>query len=44
MKKMEEQSDRFHQERGKWYDERTRWLRTLGRKLSDDTFDETQNR
>tara|TARA_R110000765_G_C18899516_1_gene603876 strand:- start:333 stop:545 length:213 start_codon:yes stop_codon:yes gene_type:complete len=43
-KKMEEQSDRFHQERGKWYDERTRWLRTLGMKLSDQTFDETQNR
>ena len=43
-KKMEQQSDRFHQERGRWYEERTRWLRTLGRKLSDQTFDETQDR
>ena len=44
MKKMEEQSDRFHNERGNWYDERTRWMRILGRKMSDGTFDETQNR
>jgi len=44
LKKMEEQSDRFNNERGKWYHERDRWLRTLGRKMSDQTFDETQNR
>jgi len=41
LKKMELQSDRFENERGKWYDERTRWLKTLGRKLSDKTIDET---
>mgnify|MGYP003153557310 FL=1 len=44
LKKMEAQSDRFHQERAKWYDERTRWLQTLGRKLSDRTIDETLGR
>lgn len=44
LKKMEELSLRFDGERGKWHNERTRWLRTLGRKLSDDTFDETQDR
>tara|TARA_R100000963_G_C4565482_1_gene52515 strand:- start:261 stop:473 length:213 start_codon:yes stop_codon:yes gene_type:complete len=44
LKKMEEQSDRFNNERGKWYDERDRWLRTLGRKMSDQTMDETIGR
>ena len=44
LKKLEEQSDRFMNERGKWYEERERWLRTLGRKLSDGTIDETIGR
>tara|TARA_R110000824_G_scaffold340247_1_gene526755 strand:+ start:19 stop:228 length:210 start_codon:yes stop_codon:yes gene_type:complete len=43
-KKLQEQSDKFNNERGNWYDERERWLRTLGRKLSDQTIDEVQNR
>jgi len=43
-KKMEQQSDRFNNERGKWYDERERWLRTLGKKMSEQTIDEVQNR
>tara|TARA_R110000765_G_scaffold354914_1_gene445095 strand:+ start:571 stop:711 length:141 start_codon:yes stop_codon:yes gene_type:complete len=43
-KKLQEQSDRFNNERGNWYDERERWLRTLGRKLSEQTIDEVQNR
>ena len=44
LKKLEEQSDRFMNERGKWFEERERWLRTLGRKLSDGTIDETIGR
>jgi hypothetical protein len=44
LKKMEELSLRFEGERGRWHNERTRWLRTLGRKLSDATFHETQDR
>ena len=44
LKKLEEQSEKFLNERGKWYDERERWLRTLGRKLSDRTIDETIGR
>ena len=44
LKKLEEQSEKFLNERGKWYDERERWLRTLGRKLSDQTIDETIGR
>tara|TARA_R110000824_G_scaffold34256_1_gene109062 strand:+ start:270 stop:479 length:210 start_codon:yes stop_codon:yes gene_type:complete len=44
LKKMEELSLRFDGERGKWHNERTRWLRTLGKKLSDQTIDEVQNR
>tara|TARA_R110000744_G_scaffold355140_1_gene461639 strand:+ start:1066 stop:1275 length:210 start_codon:yes stop_codon:yes gene_type:complete len=44
IKKMEQQSDRFQNERGKWYDERERWLRTLGRKMSDRSLDETLDR
>ena len=43
LKKMEEQSLRFEQERARWDHERTQWLRTLGRKLSDNTFIETQH-
>ena len=41
LKKMEELSMRFDGERGKWHNERERWLTTLGRKLSDRTIDET---
>jgi len=44
LKKLEEQNENFLSERGKWYDERERWLRTLGRKLSDQTIDETIGR
>tara|TARA_R110000765_G_scaffold409242_1_gene507389 strand:+ start:714 stop:923 length:210 start_codon:yes stop_codon:yes gene_type:complete len=44
IKKMEQQSDRFQNERGKWYDERERWLRALGRKMSDRSLDETLDR
>ena len=44
LKKLEEQNENFLSERGKWYDERERWLRTLGRKLSDRTIDETIGR
>ena len=44
LKKLEEQNENFLNERGKWYDERERWLRTLGRKLSDQTIDETIGR
>lgn len=44
LKKMEELSLRFDNERKRWNDERTRWLRTLGRKLSDDTIVEVQDR
>ena len=41
--KIDEQAQRFELERNRWNGERTRWLRTLGRKLSDDTFCETQD-
>ncbi len=44
LKKIEELSLRFDGERKRWNDERTRWLRTLGRKLSDDTIVEVQDR
>jgi len=44
LKKLEEQNENFLNERGKWYDERERWLRTLGRKKSDLSIDETIGR
>ena len=44
LKKLEEQNENFLNERGKWYDERERWLRTLGRKMSDLSIDETIGR
>jgi len=44
LKQLQEQSDKFESERGKWHNERERWLRTLGRKLSDRTIDETTGR
>ena len=44
LKKMEELSLRFEGERQRWNDERTRWLKTLGRKLSDSTIDDTISR
>lgn len=44
LKQLQEQSDKFENERGKWFEERERWLRTLGRKLSDRTIDETIGR
>ena len=43
IKKMEQQSDRFQNERGKWYDERERWLRALGRKMSDRSLETYKN-
>tara|TARA_R110002020_G_scaffold14161_3_gene50309 strand:- start:4735 stop:4947 length:213 start_codon:yes stop_codon:yes gene_type:complete len=44
LKRLQEQSDQFMNERGKWYEERERWLRTLGRKMSDLSIDETIGR
>ena len=41
-KRMDELELRHRLEREQWNHERTRWLRTLGRKLSDQTFIETQ--
>ena len=44
LRKMEELSLRFEGERQRWNEERTRWLRTLGKKLSDDTIVSTMSR
>tara|TARA_R100000808_G_C2135273_1_gene143690 strand:+ start:1321 stop:1542 length:222 start_codon:yes stop_codon:yes gene_type:complete len=44
LKKMEELSLRFDEERKRWNSERSKWLTTLGRKLSDYTIDETMRR
>jgi len=43
MAKIEEQEQRFRHERISWDRERTRWMRTLGRKLSDDTIMDVQD-
>ena len=44
MAKIEEQEQRFRHERISWDRERTRWMRTLGRKLSDDTIMDVQDK
>ena len=44
LKKMEELSLRFDEERKRWNSERSKWLTTLGRKMSDYTIDETMRR
>ena len=43
LKRIDELTFRYEGERERWHNERTRWLRTLGRKLSDETFIETQD-
>tara|TARA_R100000742_G_C4239872_1_gene59759 strand:+ start:141 stop:359 length:219 start_codon:yes stop_codon:yes gene_type:complete len=43
MKRMDEQEQRFRSERITWDRERTRWMRTLGRKLSDNTIIDVQD-
>lgn len=45
LKKMEELSLRFDAERRRWDNERSKWLTTLGRKVSDKTiFEVTDDR
>ena len=44
MKRMDEQNQRFTSERITWDRERTRWMRTLGRKLSDNTIRDVQDK
>jgi len=41
MARMDQQRDSFQQERAKWDRERIRWLKTLGRKMSDNTISDT---
>ena len=43
MKRMDELELRHRLERDEWNNERTRWMRTLGRKLGDNTFMEVQD-
>ena len=43
MRRMDEIALRHRMEREEWNNERTRWLRTLGRKLGDNTFMEVQD-
>ncbi len=43
MKRIDEQEQRFRSERITWDRERTRWMRTLGRKLSDNTIMDVQD-
>ena len=43
MKRIDEQEQRFRSERITWDGERTRWMRTLGRKLSDNTILDVQD-
>jgi hypothetical protein len=43
MKRIDEQEQRFRSERITWDRERTRWMRTLGRKLSDNTILDVQD-
>ncbi len=44
IKRLDELELRHRGEREAWNNERTRWMRTLGRKLGDDTFMETQDK
>ena len=41
LRRIDELTSRFEAERDNWNRERTRWLKTLGRKLSDNTINET---
>ena len=43
MKRRDELELRHRLERDEWNNERTRWMRTLGRKLGDNTFMEVQD-
>ncbi len=42
-KRIDTMQMRFDMERVSWNNERTRWLHTLGRKISDDTFMDVQD-
>jgi len=43
MRRMDELELRHRLEREEWNNERTRWMRTLGRKMGDNTFMEVQD-
>jgi len=44
IRRMDEQNQSFKSERISWDRERNRWMRTLGRKLSDNTIMDVQDK